>query len=178
MHVCCLWAGQQALQGKAMLTVKGGEGGAWHANACVTAIRYSLLYLLSFAAEAVHRAAGCGTQGSRSQPPTGMDANCGIVCDRQPSCNLLPITTKCYVLPPCRLCDARPTPSQGSPPAAPAGISHNQSRFKAAADRCLASFTRLFGSSPLVERPLPTDYGSPPSCHLGFGLDCMYLADH
>ncbi|KAL4451196.1 hypothetical protein ABPG77_009268 [Micractinium sp. CCAP 211/92] len=58
------------------------------------------------------------------------------------------------------------------------GISHNQSRFKAAADRCLASFTRLFGSFPLVERPLPTDYGSPPSCHLGFGLDCMYLADH
>ncbi|KAL4422923.1 hypothetical protein ABPG75_009120 [Micractinium tetrahymenae] len=57
------------------------------------------------------------------------------------------------------------------------GISHDQSRFKVAADRCLVSFTRLFGGCPLVQRPVPGSYGSPPSCRLGWGLDCMYLTD-
>ncbi len=90
-------------------------------------------------------------------------------------CPSPPNATSCH-LAACAMPGPPPHKAPRLPPRA--GISHNQSRFKAAADRCLASFTRLFGSSPLVERPLPTDYGSPPSCHLGFGLDCMYLADH
>jgi hypothetical protein len=54
------------------------------------------------------------------------------------------------------------------------GISHNQRRFKAAADRCLAEFSELFGGSPLQSRPLEPGYGPPPRCGL-LHFDCMYL---
>jgi hypothetical protein len=47
-------------------------------------------------------------------------------------------------------------------------------RFKAAADRCLADFTALFGGSPMRVRMLEAHYGPPPNCRL-WPLDCMYL---
>lgn len=57
------------------------------------------------------------------------------------------------------------------------GISHSPARFKAAADRCLAEFSALFGGgSPLlVEQRVPDGYGAAPTCAWPF--DCMYLAD-
>ncbi|EFN51907.1 hypothetical protein CHLNCDRAFT_54762 [Chlorella variabilis] len=54
------------------------------------------------------------------------------------------------------------------------GISHNPARFKAAADRCLAEFSQLFGGCPLVLRQVDPHYGRPPNCHL-WPLDCVYL---
>ncbi len=67
-----------------------------------------------------------------------------------------------------------PTLTHNPPPASTTGISHNQRRFKAAADRCLAEFDRLFGGSPLQSRPLEPGYGPPPRCAL-LHFDCMYL---
>jgi hypothetical protein len=67
-------------------------------------------------------------------------------------------------------------PNQSLVPSLFAGISHNPARFKAAADRCLAEFSQLFGGSPLQVQQVPADYGSPPNCHL-WPFDCMYLSD-
>lgn len=75
------------------------------------------------------------------------------------------------------VCDVWPAYRSRIPapaPTAPAGISHDPARFQAAADRCLAEFSALFGGSPLVLRRLPPDYGPPPNCRWWPWLDCMY----
>lgn len=76
---------------------------------------------------------------------------------------------------PCLRTHVRLHLSHRRPPPLPAGISHDQGRFKAAADRCLAEFSALFGGDTLRHRPVPADYGPGPDCRW-WPLDCMYLS--